>query len=129
MNVHDLFGLSIIVLIILCGFYGLYRITKPVDYSQEAYERRLKKGSGIARGTMNAMMYAMQELMHPKAVQAVHVERDMKAGYYDVQQETGDKLGERDLSPLPEQEVSHRTDRRRRVGIFRRLLNVFRSRR
>jgi hypothetical protein len=129
MSLNDLFGLAVIALIILCGIYGLYRITKPVDYSQAAYERRLKKGSGIARGTMNAMMYAMQELLHPKAVQAIHVERDLKAGYYDVQQETGDDLGERDLDPVSEPKLSHRTESRTRVGIFRRLLNVFRLRR
>lgn len=127
MNVRDIVGLSIFVLVILCAIYGLYRLSKPVDFSKEAYERRLKKGSGIARGTMNAMMYAMEELIHPKAVEAIHVQQDLKAGYYDVKQENGDDIGERELTPV-EQESLPRTDRRARVGIFRRFLNVFRSR-
>jgi len=121
-------GLAILLLIILGAVYGLHRITRPVNYTKEVYEERLKKGTGIARGAMNAMMYPMEELLHPKAVEAVHVKKDMKAGYYAAQQETGDGLDEQaSLLPLEERkEVPGLRPRRERPRFLRRLLRVFR---
>jgi hypothetical protein len=97
MNSNDIVGLAIIFLILLSGLYGLYRISRPIPYTKEEYEKRLSKGSGIARGAMNAMMYPFEELLHPKVVESLHVMKDMKAGYYDVQQENGDSFDENSL--------------------------------
>jgi hypothetical protein len=92
MNSNDIFGLSIIFLVLLSGLYGLHRISRPIPCTKEEYEKRLSKGSGIARGAMNALMYPFEELLHPKVVESIHVIKDMKAGYYDVQQANGDSF-------------------------------------
>jgi hypothetical protein len=97
MNSSDTLGFSIILFLLLSGLYGLYRISTPISYTKEEYEKRLNKGSGIARGAMNAMLYPFEELLHPKIVESIHVMKDMKAGYYDVQQENGDSFGENSL--------------------------------
>ena len=55
MNLSDLTGLAVIAFILFAGLYALYRISKPVSYTKEEYEERMKKGSGIARGAMNAL--------------------------------------------------------------------------
>jgi hypothetical protein len=92
MNRGDLIGLVVLLGVALSGLYGLHRITRPVSYTKEEYDKRLKKGSGIAAGVMNAVMYPLQELWHPKAVAAIHVIKDLRQGYYDSQQETGDEV-------------------------------------
>jgi regulatory protein YycH of two-component signal transduction system YycFG len=97
MNSGDVIGLSVLVVLALCLVYGLYRITKPVSYSKEEYEKRLKQSTGIAAGVMNAVMYPLQELWHPKAVQAIHVIKDMRQGYYDSLQESGDGVDNPEL--------------------------------
>jgi hypothetical protein len=47
-----------------------------------------------------AGMQALQKLMNPKAAEAVEVQRDLKAGYYDDQQEVGE--GDDPEAPPPE---------------------------
>lgn len=130
MNVNDLIGIVIVLLVALSGFYGLSRLTKPYPSTKEEYEKRLKKGSGIAAGSMNALMYPFEELLHPKAVEAVHVIKDIRQGYYDSQQETGDgsnamgavmpQSGSKDVSAASR-------NRRGRLGhLFRRMVRAFR---
>ena len=87
MNTNDICGLAIILVVLLCGLIGLDRISRPTTLTQEEYEERLRRSSGLARGAMNALMYPLQELWHPKAVEAIHVIKDMRQGYYDSQQE------------------------------------------
>lgn len=131
MTAYDLVGLSTLLFVVLCGLYGLYRITKPVPYTKEEYEKRLKKSSGIAGSALNAMMYPLQELLNPKAVEAVHVKKDMKAGYYDVQQANGEPLDEQNLG-LGQTELKEAfdvTNRGNSISPLRRFLNLFRWRR
>lgn len=131
MNSEDLLGLSVLILIALCGLYGLHRITKPVSHTKEEYENRLKKSSGIAAGAMNALMYPLQELWHPKAVEAIHVIKDVRQGYYDVQQESGNGL---DRAGLVVAEVTSRKSRQvgshasRISKLLQGILSVFRRR-
>ncbi|HEX8175446.1 MAG TPA: hypothetical protein VF543_10025 [Pyrinomonadaceae bacterium] len=131
MNAYDLVGLAILLLIILGAVYGLHRITKPVEYTKEVYEERLRKGTGIARGAMNAMMYPVEELLNPKAVEAVHVKKDIRAGYYDVQQENGEGQYEQDsvLSQEDERNTRELEKRRERPRLLQRFLNLFRFQR
>ena len=133
MSYDDIIGLSIILLVVLGGCYGLHRITKPVAYTKEEYEKRLKKGSGIASGAMNAMLYPFQEWWNPKAVEAIHVIKDMQQGYYDAQQDSGDGSGEHSLTPqqmeISRQPHSNHKQSGRMSGLLRRALRVFRLRR
>lgn len=97
MSDTDLIRLSIGLLILLWAVYGLNRITRPSTLTQEEYEERLRKGSGIARGAMNAGFYAIQQWMHPKAAEAVAVQKDMREGHYESQQESGDDLDDENV--------------------------------
>ena len=84
MDPNDIIGLLLIIIVGLALLYGLHRITRPTILTQEEYEKRLRKSSGIARGAMNALMYPLEELLHPKAVEAIHVQKDLRQGYYDA---------------------------------------------
>lgn len=131
MNSGDVVGLSILLVLALCLVYGLYRITKPVSYTKEDYEKRLKESSGIAAGVMNAAMYPLQELLHPKAVEAIHVIKDMRQGYYDSLQESGDGLDNPGLViPQAESKKGQVRNRPSRISSFlQRVFGVFRQRR
>jgi hypothetical protein len=132
MNSGDVIGLSVLIVVALCGVYGLHRIAKPVSYTKEEYEKRLKKSSGIAAGTMNALMYPLQELWHPKAVAAIHVIKDLRQGYYDSQPESGDGLDTRGLvMPHAEGKKDRLVRGRpsRTSNLLQRLLGIFRQRR
>jgi hypothetical protein len=133
MNYNDIIGLSIILLVVLGACYGLHRITKPVEYTKEEYEKRLKKSSGIAGSAMNAMLYPFQEWWNPKAVESIHVIKDMRQGYYDAQQDSGDGLDQHNLiaSQPGRTKRLNRIDKRthRISGLLRRALNVLRLRR
>jgi hypothetical protein len=133
MNYNVIIGLSIILLVALGACYGLHRITKPVAYTKEEYEKRLKKSSGIAGSAMNAMLYPFQEWWNPKAVEAIHVIKDMREGYYNAQQDSGDGLGEYSLvvSHMDVSKQPHNTRKQTNgiSGLLRRALDVFRLRR
>src|SRR5215210_7602862 len=129
MNFNDIIGLSIILLVVLGGCYGLHRITKPVAYTKEEYEKRLKKSSGIAGSAMNAMLYPFQEWWNPKAVEAIHVIKDMRQGYYDAQQDSGDGSDGHSLV-VSQRQISKQPHRNRKQtnligGFLRRALKVF----
>jgi hypothetical protein len=94
MNSNDLIWLCAAALVLLWGVYGLHRISRPSELTQEEYEERLRKGSGIARGAMNGGFYAIQQWLHPKAAAAVAIQKDLREGYYDNQQTPGDGLDE-----------------------------------
>ena len=55
----------------------------------------------MSAGVM-AGMHALQKLMNPKAAEAVEVQRDLQAGYYDDQQEQGDGDDEDAPADAPE---------------------------
>ncbi|MGB9180151.1 MAG: hypothetical protein WCB68_12965 [Pyrinomonadaceae bacterium] len=92
MSANDLIGLSVTLLILLWAVYGLNRISRPSTLTQEEYEKRLREGSGIARGAMNAGFYAIQQWVNPKAAEAAAVQKDMREGHYESKQESGDDL-------------------------------------
>ncbi len=128
MNAGDVIGLSVLIVLALCLVYGLYRITKPVSYSKEEYEKRLKQSTGIAAGVMNAVMYPLQELWHPKAVEAIHVIKDMRQGYYDSLQESGDGVDSPELLlPQPPSNKEQNPTRPGRISsLLQRVFGVFR---
>ena len=87
----DWIGLGIFVLVIAGAVAGLSYLGKPrKPMTNEEFEQRAAE----ARGTMSAgvagMMYALQKLMNPKAAEAVEVQKDLRAGYYDDKEHAGD---------------------------------------
>lgn len=86
----DWIGLAVMVLVLAGGLFGLSRLGAPPErISHEEFERRVKEGRGTMTTGAFAGMHALQKLLNPKAAEAVEVEKDLKAGYYADQQETG----------------------------------------
>ena len=83
---NDWIGLGIIALVILCGLFGLSRLSKPYDVSTEEFERRAQEGPGL----LGAGLVGIQKALDPGMQRAVEVQEDLRAGRYDGEQESGD---------------------------------------
>jgi hypothetical protein len=82
----DWIGLAIIGFVILCGLFGLSRLSKPYDVSTEEFERRAQEGPGL----LGASLVGLQSALDPSKQKAVQVIEDLKQGRYDGEQESGD---------------------------------------
>jgi hypothetical protein len=82
----DWIGLGIIAFVILCGLFGLSRLSKPYDVSTEEFERRAQEGPGL----LGAGLVGIQKALDPGMQRAVEVQEDLHAGRYDGEQESGD---------------------------------------
>lgn len=83
---NDWIGLAIILLIILGGLFAAARLGAPSkEITQEEFERRVREGAYTRAG-----MFALQQLLHPKAAKAVEVQQDLKHGYYNKKKIPGD---------------------------------------
>src|SRR6185503_10599066 len=83
---NDLVGLGIIAFVILCGLFGLLRLSKPYDVSVEEFERRAQEGPGL----LGAGLVGIQKALDPAMQKAVEVQEDLRQGRYDGEQESGD---------------------------------------
>jgi hypothetical protein len=87
----DWIGLGIFVLVVVGALVGLsYLGKKPKPLTAEEYERRVAEAKGAARGVAVAGLGALDKFVNPKAAQAIEVRQDLKAGYYDDQEEEGE---------------------------------------
>jgi hypothetical protein len=82
----DWIGLGIIVLLVLCGLFGLSRLGKPYDVSTEEFERRAQEGPGL----LGAGLIGIQKALDPAMEKAVVAQEDLKQGRYDSEDESGD---------------------------------------
>lgn len=82
----DWIGLAIIGFLVLCGLFGLARLSKPYDVSTEEFERRAQEGPGL----LGAGLVGIQAALDPSKQKAVEVVEDLKQGRYDGEQESGD---------------------------------------
>lgn len=104
----DWIGLGVFLLILLGAFLGLARLGAPPEkVTHEEFERRVQEGRGTTGAGAAAAMYALQKLMNPKAAEAVEVQKDLEAGYYDEHEQAGE--GEEPTGP--EAGADEKTDR------------------
>ena len=82
----DWIGLGIIVFIVLCGLFGLSRLSKPYDVSTEEFERRAQEGPGL----LGASLIGLQTALDPAKEKSVEVVEALKRGRYDGEDESGD---------------------------------------
>jgi hypothetical protein len=82
----DWIGLAVIGFIVLCGLFGLSRLSKPYDVSTEEFERRAQEGPGL----LGAGLVGLQKALDPAMQRAAQVEEDLRQGRYDGEQESGD---------------------------------------
>ena len=86
MDLKDWLGLAIIGLVILCGLFGLSRLSKPYDVSHEEFERRAQEGPGL----LGASLMGIQAALDPSKQKSVEVVEDLKQGRYDGEQGSGE---------------------------------------
>lgn len=83
----DLIGIGFIGLLVLAGLFGLLQLTEPYDVSSEEFEKRAHEAPSL----ISAGMTGLQKLLDPAAGKAMEVQEDLKQGYYNGEQESGDK--------------------------------------
>ena len=87
----DWIGLGIFVLIVVGALVGLSHLgKKPRRLTEEEYEQRVAEAKGTTRAAALAGLNALNKMINPKAVEAVEKQRDLRAGYYDDQEEEGE---------------------------------------
>jgi hypothetical protein len=82
----DWIGLAVLGFIVLCGLFGLSRLSKPYDISTEEFERRAQEGPGL----LGAGLVGIQKALDPAMQRAVEVQEDLRQGRFDGEQESGD---------------------------------------
>ena len=86
MDLKDWLGLAIIGLVVLFGLFGLSRLGKPYDVSNEEFERRVQDGPGL----LGASLIGLQSALDPSKQKSVEVIEDLKQGRYDGEQGSGE---------------------------------------
>src|SRR5215213_8087693 len=83
---NDWIGLAVIGFLVLCGLFGLSRLSKPYNVSVEEFERRAQEGPGL----LGAGLVSIQKALDPSKAKAVEALEDLKQGRYDGEQGSGD---------------------------------------
>ena len=87
----DWIGLGIFVLIVVGALVGLSFLgKKPKQLTAEEYEERVAEARGTTRGAAIAGMSALDRFINPGAAKAVEVQQDLKAGYYNDEEQKGE---------------------------------------
>jgi hypothetical protein len=91
----DWIGLGVIVLVLAGCLWGLSHLGKTREpMSEEEFERRAAESRGTMSAGAAGLMYALQKLMNPKAAEAVEVQKDLKAGFYNAEHGESGEGGE-----------------------------------
>ncbi|SRR6266498_4608674 len=83
---NDWTGLAIIGFLVVCGLFGLARLSKPYTVTPEEFDKRVQEGPGL----LGASLIGIQKVLDPAAEKAVEVQQDLKQGRYDGEQGSGD---------------------------------------
>lgn len=83
----DWIGLGVIVLVVVGALVGLSQLGKTrKPLTEEEYEQRVREAPGL----LSVGVLSIQKVLDPGAAKAEAVQQDLKAGYYDDQEEEGD---------------------------------------
>jgi hypothetical protein len=82
----DWIGLGFIVFLVLSAVAGLLRLSKPYEVSTEEFEKRAHEAPSL----ISAGLSGLQKLLDPAAGKAMEVQEDLKQGFYNGEQESGD---------------------------------------
>lgn len=83
----DWIGLGVIAFLIICALWGLSHLSKPYNVTTEEFEKRAHEAPSL----LSAGMSGLQKLLDPATGKAAEVQEDFKQGYYNGEQESGDK--------------------------------------
>ena len=82
----DWIGLGIILAVVVLALAGSAYLAKPrKKISVEEFEERARTGAYTRAG-----MFGLQQLLHPKAVKAIEVQKDLRHGYYNKKRVPGE---------------------------------------
>ena len=95
---NDWIGLGIILVIVGGGFYALMRANEP---RKPLTEEEFQKRAGESASLLSAGISGLQGMLDPSAKKAQEVIEDMRQGYYEGEQESGD---DSDTTPADEEE-------------------------
>ena len=84
---NDLIGLGFISFLLLAAVLFLLYLSRPYNVSTEEFEKRAHEAPSL----ISAGMSGLQKILDPAAGKAMEVQEDYKQGYYDGEQESGDK--------------------------------------
>jgi hypothetical protein len=100
----DWIGLGIIILVVVGGFYALMRANEPKPLTEEEFQRRANESRGLA----GAGFSALQQALDPATERAEAVIQDMRQGYYEGEQESGD---DNDTSPEESEQGENKNEK------------------
>jgi hypothetical protein len=84
---NDWIGLGIIVVIVVGGFYALVRANEPrKPLTEEEFQKRADESASF----LGAGVSGLQGMLDPSAKKAQEVIEDLRQGYYEGEQESGD---------------------------------------
>lgn len=83
----DIIGIGFIAVLVLAAIFGLLHLSKPYEVSNEEFEKRAHEAPSL----MSAGLSGLQKVLDPAAGKAMEVQEDFKQGYYNGEQESGDK--------------------------------------
>ena len=86
MFMNDWIGLAVIVLIVIGGILASAKLGTPRKrISEEEFAKRAREGAAAKAG-----LFALQQLLNPKAAEAVAVQQDLRHGYYNKKKIPGE---------------------------------------
>ena len=83
---NDWIGLGFLALLVIGAIVGLSMLGKPYEVSQEEFDKRAHEAAGF----LSAGMAGLQKFLNPAEGKAAEVREDLKQGYLDGEQESGD---------------------------------------
>ncbi len=83
----DCIGLSVILLCVACGFFGLARLSRPrAEISIEEYEKRVRESPSL----LSAGITGLQKILEPGARVSIEAQEELREGRYNKGQAVGD---------------------------------------
>lgn len=83
---NDWIGLAVIGFLVLCGLFGLSRLSKPYDITTEEFEKRAHEAPSL----LSAGLVGLQKVLDPATQKAVEAQQDLRKGIYNGEQGSGD---------------------------------------
>jgi hypothetical protein len=84
---NDIAGIAFIGSLVLAAVLFLLYLSRPYDVSTEEFEKRAHEAPSL----ISAGMSGLQKFLDPAAGKAMEVIEDLRQGYYNGEQESGDK--------------------------------------
>jgi hypothetical protein len=97
----DWIGLGIFVLVVVLAVVASSQLGKPPKrITVEEFEKRARSGAFTRAG-----MFALQQILNPKAAKSIEVQQDLRHGYYNKKRVPGEGDEEEELDDAADANV------------------------